>query len=189
MSKRRIAAFFLLTFMIIPAGCTAYKLLHSTKLEPPKIEFYEYRIKQVTDEQAEVDFIVRAENPNPIGINGVSADYELFIEESRFAAGKAVEAELPPGSETTLTVPVVVVYEELLNAIGPAIERLLSNQKSMPITVKVRVYGNPRLYSDTQEGFLPPFEKRITRTIDIPLPEDEINQTRDRLEKAIRRLF
>jgi hypothetical protein len=59
----------------------------------------------------------------------------------------------------------------------------------MPITVKVRVYGNPRLYSDTQEGLLPPFEKRITRTIDIPLPEDEIDQTRDRLEKAIRRLF
>lgn len=191
MRKRLITAFFLLTFMILPAGCTAYKLLHSTKLEPPKIEFHEYRIKQVTDRQAEVDFIVRAENPNPIGIKGVSADYELYIEEGRFAAGKAVDAELPPGPgrETALTVPVVVVYEELLNALGPAIERFLSKQKSMPITVKVKVFGNPRLYSDTEEGLLPPFEKRITKTIDIPLPEDEIDQTRDRLEKVIRRLF
>lgn len=189
MTERRIAAFLLLSFMILLAGCTAYKLLHSTKFEKPKIEFSGYCIKRVTDRHAEVDFILLAENPNPVGIKGVSADYELYIDDSRFAAGKAVDVELPPGRETTVTVPVVVVYKELLNAVGPVIERYLSNQKSMPITVKAKVYGNPRLYSDTEEGLLPPFEKRITETIDIPLPEDEINNARDRLEKAIRSLF
>ena len=189
MTERRIAAFLLLSFMILPAGCTAYKLSHSTKFEEPKIEFSRYCIKRVTDRQAEVDFIVLAENPNHVGIKGISADYELYLDDSRFAAGKAADVELPPGRETAITVPMVVVYKELLNTIGPAIERLLSNQKSMPITVKAKIYGNPRLYSDTEEGSLPRFEKRITRTIDIPLPEDESNKARDRLEEAIRRLF
>ncbi len=187
--ERRIAVFLLLSFMILPTGCTAYKLLHSTKFEQPKIEFSGYRIKRVTVRQAEVDFVVLAENPNPVGIKGVSADYELYIDDSRFAAGEAVDVELPPGKQTTVTVSVVVVYEELLNAIGPAIERFLSNQKSMPITVKAKIYGIPRLYSDTEEGPLPPLEKRMTETIDIPLPEDEINNARDRLERAIRSVF
>lgn len=192
MTQRRIAIFLLLTFMtsmILPAGCTDYKLLHSTKFEKPKIEFSGYAIKRVTERQAEVDFIVLAENPNSVGIKGVSADYELYLDDSRFAKGKAVDVELPPGRQTSVRVPVVVVYGELLNAVGPAIKRILSNQKSMPITVKAKVYGNPRLYSDTEEGSFLPFEKRITETIHIPLPEDEIKKARDRLEESIRSLF
>lgn len=186
---RRIAAFFLVMLMLLPAGCTAYNLAHSTKFEQPKIEFSGYRIRQVTDRRAEVDFIVLVDNPNPVGIRGVSADYELYLDESRFAAGRAIDVDLPPAKETAVTVPVTVVYKELLHAIGPAIDRFLANQKSMPVTVKARVYGSPRLYSATEEGTLPPFEKRIVRTIDVPLPEDEINRAKDKLEKAIRRLF
>lgn len=189
MTNRPIAAILLLSFMILLAGCTAYKLLHSTKFETPKFEFSGYAIKRVTARQAEVDFIVLANNPNPVGIKGVSADYELYLDDHRFATGEAVAVELPPGKETAVTVPVVVVYNELLNAIGPAIQRFLSNQKSMPITVMAKVYGNPRLYSDTEEGLLPPFQKRITETIAIPLPEDEMNVARDRLEKTLRSLF
>ena len=189
MTKKRIAACFLLSFMLLFAGCAAYKLLHSTKLEEPKIEFSGYRIERMTNREAEVDFIVRAENPNPVGIKGVSADYELYVDESRFATGNAVAVELPPGGETAITVP-VVVYQELLKALGPVIERFLSNRKSMPITVKVKVYGNPRLYgSNTEEGLLPPFQKTITRTLDIPLPDGQSIPAGDRLEKTIRSLF
>jgi len=189
MTKRPIAAFLLLSFVILLGGCTAYKLLHSTKFETPKFKFSGYAIKRVTARQAEVDLIVLADNPNPVGIKGVSADYELYLDDHRFAGGEAVAVELPPIKETVVTVPVVVVYEELLNAIGPAIQRFLSTQKSMPITVKAEVYGNPRLHSDTEEGLLPPFQKSITETIAIPLPEDETNDARDRIEKALRNLF
>ncbi len=189
MTKRLIAAFLLFSLAALPAGCTAYKLLHSTKFEAPRIEFYGYVVKRATPKEAEVDFIVLANNPNPVGIKGVSADYELYLDDYRFAAGEAVDVELPPGRETAVTVPVVVVYKELLNVIGPAIERFLSDQNSMPITVKARVYGNPRVYNDTEEGFVPPFQKRITETINVPLPRDEINDAGDRLEKALRRLF
>ncbi len=189
MTVRRITVFLLIAFMILPGGCTAYKLLHSTEFEKPKIEFSGYSVRRVTVRQAEVDFVVLAENPNSVGIKGVSADYELYFDNNRFAAGEAVDIELPPGRETTVTVPVVIVYRELLKVIGPAVERVLSRQKSMPITVKARVYGNPKLYSDKEEGSLLPFEKRITETIDIPLPEDEVNRARDRLEEAIRTLF
>ena len=38
----------------------------------------------------------------------------------------------------------------------------------MPIMVKAKVYVNPRVYSDAEEGFLPPFQKCISETIDIP---------------------
>lgn len=31
-----------------------------------------------------------AENPNPVAIKGVSADYELYLDNSRFAADEAV---------------------------------------------------------------------------------------------------
>jgi len=34
--------------------------------------------------------------------------------------------------------------------------------------VKAKVYVNPRVYSDAEEGFLPPFQKCISETIDIP---------------------
>lgn len=55
--------------------------------------------------------------------------------------------------------------------------------------VKAKVYVNPRVYSDAEEGFLPPFQKCISETIDIPCPEDETNDARDRIEKAIRSFF
>jgi len=47
-------------------------------------------IKRITARQAEVDFLVPAENPNPVAIEGVSADYELYLDNSRFAADEAV---------------------------------------------------------------------------------------------------
>ena len=72
------------------AGCTAYRLLHSTKFETPKFEFSACVIKRITARQAEVDFLVLAENPNPVAIEGVSADYELYLDNSRFAADEAV---------------------------------------------------------------------------------------------------
>lgn len=189
MTPKRFAAVALAVFWILTGGCTAYKLLHSARIEEPKFEFSGCVIKRVTDRQTEVDCIILAKNPNSVGIKGLSADYELYMDDSRFATGKAVDVELPPVGQIAVTVPVVVVYRELLRAIGPAMERFLSNQKSMPITVKARVYGNPKLYSDTEEGSLLPFEKRVTKTIEVPLPEDEIEKAKNRIEQSIRALF
>jgi len=115
MTERRIAAFLLLSFMILLAGCTAYKLcIRQVREAEDRIFWILYQA--VTDRHAEVDFILLRKTRTR-GIKGVSADYELYIDDSRFAAGKASTLNCPWEGDHR-QVPVVVVYKELLNAVG-----------------------------------------------------------------------
>jgi hypothetical protein len=166
-------------------GCTFYKLMHSTKIENPSFEFLRCDVKKATEKYVNIECHILAQNPNPIGLKNIYVSYELFVEDRRLMNGRDIYVELAPKGETELKIPASISYNDLLHALEPVLGRILFNQKTIPITIKTRIYGQPTLYNDVEEGSLFSFERRLSKTIDVPMPEDDIN----RLKDSIRRLF
>lgn len=179
----------LLLFLLLVPSCTFYRLVGSTKLKTPEFTILGCEVKKVSPRQANVDFIVSAYNPNPIGLKNIYVNYELSTERKRFMKGRDVSVELAPNSENRIIVPAEIELEDLARALGPLLERILSHQRTIPITIDAFIYGKPTVYNEFEKGSLFSFEKRVTKTVDIQLPKDEINKVKKQLLEEIRKLF
>jgi LEA14-like dessication related protein len=185
MIKNTVIWVCLSVLMSVVSGCTFYRLMQSTKIENPSFEFLRCDLKKATDKYFNIECFVLAQNPNLIGLKNIYISYEIFVEDKRLINGREIYVELAPKGETELKVPASISYNDLLHALEPVLGRIFSNQKTIPITIKTRIYGQPTLYNGVEEGSLFSFERRLSKTIDVPMPEDEINRVKD----SIRRLF
>jgi LEA14-like dessication related protein len=179
----------LVLFLLLLPSCTFYRLVGSTKLKTPEFTILGCEVRKVSARQANLDFIVSAYNPNPIGLRNIYINYELSTEGKRLMKGRDVSVELAPNSENRIIVPAEVELDDLVRALGPLLERILSHQKTVPITIDALIHGKPTVYNEYEKGSLFSFEKRVTKTVDVPLPKDEINKVKKQLLNEIRKLF
>lgn len=171
----RKAVPWLLLLMLIPS-CTFYRLVGGTKLKPPDFKIVGCEVKKISARKADVDFLISAYNPNPIGLKNILVSYELSFERKKLVRGRNVSIELTPNGETTLVVPAEIALDDLARVLGPLLERLLSNQKTIPLTIDAVFHGKPTAYNEHEQGSLFAFEKRVTKTIEVAIPKDEIDK-------------
>lgn len=183
-----IAGCFSLLLLLL-TSCTAYRLIESKQLKTPDFALVGCRVTSLTERHAMLELTVSAYNPNPIGLKNLFVDYELSSSGKRLMRGRDVRFELPPNSDATILVPAEIRFHELVELLAPLLDAILSRQVSIPITLDAVFSGTPTVYDDHQAGVLFSFEKRLTRTLDIPLPEEEIDRVRRQLLKEIRRVF
>ncbi len=170
-------------------SCTFYKLASTTKLKPPEFTIVGCEIKGISSNYATLDLFVSAYNPNAVGLKNVYLDYELSTQGRRLMKGRDISIELAPLSQNTLAVPSEVEFSDIVNAMGPLLDRILSRQMTIPITVNAVFHGRPTLYNEHEQGSLFSFERRVTKTIELSLSKDDMNKGMKQLRQELKRLF
>jgi hypothetical protein len=152
-------------------GCTFTKLMN-TRFEKPTFTFAGSELVETSQSGATVNFLFTAHNPNEAGLKNVTCSYELFVEGKRFLTGKDIPLTLEPKGDTVINVPATIAYADLYPILGSVLRRILSGQKTIPISIDVVFSGRPAIYSEAGEDRPISFEKRLTKTADIPLAQE-----------------
>ncbi|HEY5702835.1 MAG TPA: LEA type 2 family protein [Gammaproteobacteria bacterium] len=173
MTRTSVVCFGMVIFL---AGCTFNRLASKVELQEPTFSYLRHEVTSLNETKADVNFIINAYNPNPVGLKNVYVDYALLTEGSQFLKGQGLPLKLNPAGDTEITVPTEIVFIELINSLGPVVERILrTGDYSVPVTINGVIYGKPTLYDEFEEGTsLLSFNWEFSRTENIPLPEQQI---------------
>ncbi len=172
---QRLLILLLLSFSIL-TSCTAIKLIQQTKIIDPKVDYVDAKVAKISDKKVVINLNFKAYNPNDIGLKNIFLHYELYYQEKRLLKGDNIELALSPKADTKIVVPVELIYFDIFRVADSVTKKLMSNAKTIPILVKVTVFGNPTVYSKTESGNLFSFETSFDQTIDVPIPRDQIKQ-------------
>lgn len=171
------------------AACAFMRIVKGAKLKAPAFAFVECRLTGANENQANLEIVLKAYNPNTVGLRNVTVAYELFHKADRFVHGGDIALELKPKDTTVILVPAIVVYREVIKAAGPAAQGLLLNHKSIPVRVDALLAGNPTVYNEVEEGSLFQFSLKTSRTQDIPIPESLYRDAGKAARNALKKLF
>jgi hypothetical protein len=174
--------------LLLPA-CTFLRMVRSTKIKHPSFEYVTTRFLGADDRQSNLEIVLSSFNPNAIGLKNVTVDYELFYDDKRFLNGGDIALLLPPNDTARIVVPAAVVYREVLAVAGPAAQGLLLNRKSIPIRVDAVISGKPTVYNEVEEGALFSFSLKVSRKVDVPIPEDSEEKAKRAVRGALKKLF
>ena len=169
--SNRIIRVVILTLIFALPGCTFTKLL-TTRFEKPTFTYKGSELVESSHSAAIVNFLFTAHNPNEAGLKNVTCSYELFVEGKKFMTGNDVPLELNPKGDTEITVPATIAYADLFPVLGSIVRLILSGQKTIPITIDAVFSGKPAILSEAGKEEPIYFETRLTRTTDIPLPQE-----------------
>jgi hypothetical protein len=167
--ERRLITLLLLFTL---SGCTLARLA-ATPFEKPTFTFVKSELIDTSQKRAIVDFIFVAHNPNKEGLKNVSVSYELYVEEKRLLIGTDVLFDLNPEGDTEIKIPAVIAYADLIPVLGSVAKRILAGQKTVPVTIVASFSGKPALYGQAGKEEAITFEKRFTKTADIPLQHEK----------------
>ena len=150
------------------SGCTYTKLI-TTRFENPTFTFKGSELVETSRSGAVVNFLFIAHNPNKAGLKNVTCSYELFVEGKKFMTGNDVPLSLAPNGDTEVKVPATIDYADLSPILGSVVRRILSGQKTIPITIEALFSGKPAIYSESGKETPISFERRLVKTAEIPL--------------------
>jgi len=83
---------------------------------------------------------------------------------------------LLPNGDTVITVPAVIDYRDLSPVLGSVVERILSGRKTIPITINAVFSGKPAVYTEAGKEKTISFERRLTKTAELPLMQERRNR-------------
>jgi LEA14-like dessication related protein len=138
----------------------------SSALKTPEITYERFEVKQITFDKADVDFLFIVNNPNPLGLDDISMDYELFLKGQSTAQGKDVKFSVKPNSKSEIRLPVEINYIKAFKSAEILTEAVVSGQKSVPFTLNTVFKINMKVAT---------FNIPVTARGDLPLPEIKIN--------------
>ncbi len=138
----------------------------SSALKTPEITYDRFEVKHIAVDKAEVEFIFIVNNPNPVGLDDISMDYELFLKGQSAAQGKDVKFSVKPNSKSEIRLPVEINYIKAFKSVEILTEAVVSGQKSVPFTLNTVSKINVKPAT---------FNIPVTARGDLPLPEIKIN--------------
>ncbi len=141
-------------------------------LEKPIFTYKGLELVDASQSRVIVNFLFSAYNPNVEGLKNVTCTYELFMEGHKILTGKDIPLELTPKGDTEIKVPATIVYSDLAPVLGSVVQRILSGQKTIPITINAVFSGNPATYGEAGKEETISFERRLIKTADIPLQKE-----------------
>jgi hypothetical protein len=160
--------------MLALSGCTFTKLI-TGQFEKPTFTFSRAELVETSQSGVIMNFLFIAHNPNEAGLKNITCSYELFVEGNKFLTGKDIPLELEPRGDTEINVPSAIAYADLYPVLGSVLRRILSGQKTIPITIVAVFSGRPAVYSEAGKETLIFFEKRLIKSAEIPLAQERRN--------------
>jgi LEA14-like dessication related protein len=91
-----------------------------SEIEPflPKVKFDKLSVRDITFQEANVDFVFSIENPNPVSVKLASFSYALGFEEVALLSGDNLDGfELAAMGSSSLDLPVDLVFADAWNTI------------------------------------------------------------------------
>jgi hypothetical protein len=152
-------------------GCAYTKLL-TLRLEKPTFTYRGSELVETSQSGAIVNFLFSAHNPNEGSLKNITCSYELFVEGKKLLTGNDIPLALGPKGDTEIKVPATIAYTDLFPVLGSVVRRILSGQKTLPITINAVFSGKPAIYSEAGKEKPISFEMRFIKTADIPLPQE-----------------
>jgi len=165
----------ILAIIITLPGCTFTKLM-TTRFEKPTFTYTGSELVEASQSTAIVNFLFSAHNPNEAGLKDITCSYELFVEGKKFMTGNDVPLSLDPHGDRSIKVPATIAYADLYPVLGSVVRLILSGKKTIPITIDAVFSGKPAIYGEAGKEEPISFEMRLTRTADIPLPQERRNK-------------
>ncbi len=165
----------ILSLILALSGCTYIKLITAG----PQVPTFTYTGAELVESSQSgviVNFLFSAHNPNEAGLKNVICSYELFVEEKKLMSGKDLPLTLNPKGDTDIKVPATIVYRELFPVLGSVVRRILSGQKTIPVTINALFTGNPAIYGEAGKEQPVSFKMRLVKTADIPLTQERRNK-------------
>jgi hypothetical protein len=159
------------TLILALPGCAFTKLM-ATRLEKPTFTYTGAELVEASQSGAILNFLFIAHNPNEAGLKNVICSYELFVEEKKFMTGNDIPLSLNPKGDTEVKIPATIAYADLRPVLGYVVRRMLAGQKTIPITIVAVFSGRPALYGEAGKEVPISFERRFTKTAEIPLPQE-----------------
>jgi LEA14-like dessication related protein len=104
--------------LILSVGLMA--ITGCSELEPflPKVKFDKLSVRDITFQEANVDFVFSIENPNPVGVNLASFSYALGFEEIQLLSGDNADGfELKAMGSSKLELPVDLIFADAWNTV------------------------------------------------------------------------
>ena len=184
-----------LSFLGFFLGSCGFLMVATTNIKNPKVKYVGHKIEKVTSDEVQVNVDLAAHNPNDIGLKNVFVSYELFAEGNRLFKGNDIPLKLDPQKETLIKIPVKVNYKGVFGTIRPVAERLMKENKSLPVEVRAHVYGKPTVYNNMAEGDLFSFSHKENKVIQIPLPKvkakakKKVDELKNKAKDALKKLF
>jgi hypothetical protein len=165
----------IVTIVLAQPGCTVTKLM-TTRFENPTFTFTGSELVETSQNGVIVNFLFIAHNPNEAGLKNVTCSYELFVEGKKFLTGNDIALALDPKGDTEIKVPATIAYADLYPALGSVVRRILSGQKTIPITIDALFSGKPAIYIEAGKETPISFERRLAKTAEIPLQQERKNR-------------
>jgi len=156
-------------------GC-AYTKLTTTRYEKPTFTYTGSELVETSQSGALVNFLFSGHNPNEAGLKNVTCSYELFVEGEKFMTVTDIPLALDPKGDTEIKVLATIAYEDLYPVLGSIVRRILSGQKTIPITISAAFSGKPAILSEAGKDTPITFERRLVKTADIPLTQERRNR-------------
>ena len=161
------------TIILFFTGCASLSLLvHG--FEKPRFSYTGCTLVEADRKQAVVHVTFTAHNPNSAGVSGVLVSYELFSKGMRIMHGEDLPLTLIPKGDTNIDVPVLISYADLLPVLDEVVKQLLDGKKTMPIRIKAVFTGSPAIITEGGQEDRLTFTITEDRTVDLPLPLDQI---------------
>jgi hypothetical protein len=161
----------ILALILALSGCTYIKLI-TARPEKPTFTYRGAELVESSQSSVIMNFLFSAHNPNEAGLKNVICSYELFVEEKKFMSGKDLPLTLNPKGDTEIKVPATIAYRDLFPVLGSVVRRILSGQKTIPITINALFSGNPAIYGEAGKEQPISFDMRMVKTADIPLTQE-----------------
>ncbi len=165
----------ILALVLVLPGC-AYTKLMTTRFEQPTFTFTGSDLVESSQGRAVVNFMFSAHNPNEAGLKNVTCSYELVAEGKKFLTGTDILLAFDPKGDTEIKVPATIVYADLYPVLGSIVRRILSGQKTIPITIIAVFSGKPAIYTEAGKETPISFERRLIKIADIPLAQERRNK-------------
>ncbi len=165
----------ILALVLTMPGCTFTKLM-TTRFEKPTFTYTGFELVEASQRRTIVNFLFSVHNPNEAGLKNVTCSYELFVEGKKILTGNDIPLALEPKGDMEVKIPATIAYTDLFPVVGSVVKRILSGQKTLPITIDAVFSGKPAIYIEGGKEKPISFEMRLVKTADIPLPQIEIEQ-------------
>jgi hypothetical protein len=161
----------ILALILSLPGCTFIKLM-TTRFEKPTFTYKGLELVDTSQGRVIVNFLFTAHNPNEAGLKSITCSYELFVEGKKILTGNEIPLALNPKGDTEIKVPATIAYTDLFPVLGLVVQRILSGQKTIPVTIDAVFSGKPAIYNKAGKETPISFEMRFIKTADIPLPQE-----------------
>lgn len=162
MTSKRFGLFLAVLLLSSAALFAQFPKMKIAPPQKPTIVYDRVDIKSVTMEKTEIEFVYIVDNPNSVGIDGVLADYELFLKGNSTATGKDMKFTIAAGGKSELKLPLEINYVNVFKSAAELTKAVLGGEKTIPFKMDILFKIDWKVLK---------FNVPITAEGELPLPE------------------